>query len=127
MNKLRKKGKLKEYKEIKQELLESVKQSDALGVDLSKSSGHNNEIIKEILAIYFAILKGQGGKNNRSDSPLLKSVFLGIPKFVQFINIEIVYDLINVLREYLKGEIEVAETGSRVNISNILAALLCTF
>lgn len=58
MNKLRKKGKLKEYKEIKQEMLAEVKQADAIGVDLGKSSKHNNEIIKEILAIYFSILKG---------------------------------------------------------------------
>ena len=49
MNKLRKKGKLKEYKEIKQEMLNEVKQADAIGVDLTKSSTHNNEIIKEIL------------------------------------------------------------------------------
>lgn len=49
MAKLRKKGKLKEYKEIKQEMLAEVKQADAIGVDLTKSSSHNNEIIKEIL------------------------------------------------------------------------------
>lgn len=58
MNKLRKKGKLKEYKEMKQEMLNEVKQADAIGIDLSKSSKFNNEVIKEILAIYFSILKG---------------------------------------------------------------------
>lgn len=80
MNKLRKKGKLKEYKEMKQELLAEVKQADAIGVDLSKASTYNNDIIKEILSISFSILKGGGGAKqiNRS-SPLLKSVFLGIP------------------------------------------------
>lgn len=46
MNKLRKKGKLKQYKEIKQEMLAEVKQADALGVDLSKAGTYNNEIIK---------------------------------------------------------------------------------
>jgi len=32
-------------------------------------------IIKEVLAIYFDVLK------NKSESPLLKSVFLGLPQF----------------------------------------------
>lgn len=77
MNKLRKKGKLKEYKEIKQEMLSEVKQADAIGVDLSKSSGYNNEIIKEILAIYFQVLKDASA--GKGLSPLLRSVFLGIP------------------------------------------------
>lgn len=49
-----------------------------------------------MLAIYFDVLK------NKSESPLLKSVFLGLPQFTQYINVEIVWDLINVLREYLK-------------------------
>ena len=62
MNKLRKKGKLKAYKEIKQEMLAEVKAADALGVDLSKAGGHNNEIIKVILAIYFAVLKRQSNE-----------------------------------------------------------------
>jgi len=90
-----------------------VKQADAIGVDLTKSSTHNNEIIKEILAIYFSVLKNQMNMDaeninaqNQKGSPLLKSVFLGIPQFTQFINIEIVWDLINVLREYLNFELE---------------------
>ena len=67
-------------------MLNEVKQTDAIGVDLTKSSQYNNEIIKEILAIYFSILKGEAGAGMRSggdsasgSSPLLKSVFLGIP------------------------------------------------
>ena len=75
MNKLRRKGKLKEYKEMKQELLSEVKAADAIGIDLSKTSEHNNQIIKEILQIYFSILKG----SNNSISPLIRSVFLGLP------------------------------------------------
>lgn len=59
------------------EMLSEVKQADAIGVDLGKSGKYNNEIIKEILAIYFSILKGKDSKS----SPLLKSVFLGIPQF----------------------------------------------
>ena len=39
-------------------MLNEVKQADAIGVDLSKTSNFNNEIIKEILAIYFSVLKG---------------------------------------------------------------------
>jgi hypothetical protein len=84
MAKLRKKGKLKEYKEIKHEMLAEVRAADAIGVDLGKASTSNNEIIKEILQIYFSILKGQsaaGMTAGSGSSPLLKSVFLGIPQF----------------------------------------------
>jgi hypothetical protein len=87
MNKLRKKGKFKMYKEIKQEMLSEVKQADALGVDLSKSTSYNNAIIKQILAIYFQVLKGSSGeslrtsKSKQASSPLLRSVFLGLPQF----------------------------------------------
>ena len=73
MAKLRKKGKFNEYKEMKQELLKEMKESDAIGVHLGNSSKVNNMIIKEILGIYFDILK------NKNDSPLLKGVFLGLP------------------------------------------------
>jgi hypothetical protein len=76
MNKLRKKGKLKEYKEIKHELLKEMKHTDALGVDVEHTSKLNNEIIKEVLNIYFQILKNKSGT-----SPLIKSVFLGLPLF----------------------------------------------
>ena len=50
-----------------------MKESDAIGLDLGKSGKINNEMIKEVLAIYFFILK------NKSTSPLLKGVFLGLP------------------------------------------------
>lgn len=75
MEKLRKKGKFTDYREMKNQLLNELKESDALGVDLGTSSKTNNLIIKEILAIYFDILK------NKSHSPLLKGVFLGLPQF----------------------------------------------
>ena len=131
MEKLRKKGKLKEYKEIKQEMLAEVKQADAIGVDLTKASSSNNEIIKEILQIYFSILKGQSSASMNAgtgSSPLLKSVFLGIPQFTQFINIEIVWDLINVLREFFQFELEQnPKSQGKYCIANVLAGLLCVF
>jgi activator of 2-hydroxyglutaryl-CoA dehydratase len=99
MAKLRKKGKFTDYKEIKQELLREMKEADAVGVDLGKSSKTNSLIIKEIIGIYFDILK------NKNSSPLLKSVFLGLPQFTQYINIELVWDLIAVMTEYLKEEV----------------------
>jgi hypothetical protein len=37
--------------------MSELKETDALGVDLNKVSGVNNEIIKETLAIYFSVLK----------------------------------------------------------------------
>lgn len=57
LTKLRKKGKFKEYKEMKLQLLSELKETDALGYDLGKISKCNNEIIKETLAIYFIVLK----------------------------------------------------------------------
>jgi hypothetical protein len=73
LKKLRKKGKFNDYKELKSQLLSELKETDALGADLAKVSTVNNAIIKETLAIYFEILKQQDA------SPLLRSVFLGIP------------------------------------------------
>lgn len=52
-----------------------MKETDALGIDLGQTSKINNLIIKEILGIYFGILK------NKNNSPLLRSVFLGLPQF----------------------------------------------
>ena len=94
LTKLRKKGKFKEMKEMKSQLISELKETDALNTDLAKVSTNNDEIIKETLAIYFEILKQQ------SQSPLLRSVFLGLPQFTQYVNIEIIWDLIAVLREY---------------------------
>jgi hypothetical protein len=113
-----------------------MKESDAIGLDLGQSTKLNNLIIKEILAIYFDILK------NKSASPLLKGVFLGLPQFTSFVNIEIVWDLINVLREYFLLELEESEIDNekkvpnaheiklkkkQVNLSNVLTGLLCVF
>eukprot|EP00355_Strombidium_rassoulzadegani_P003147 CAMPEP_0168614820 /NCGR_PEP_ID=MMETSP0449_2-20121227/4181_1 /TAXON_ID=1082188 /ORGANISM="Strombidium rassoulzadegani, Strain ras09" /LENGTH=285 /DNA_ID=CAMNT_0008655531 /DNA_START=895 /DNA_END=1752 /DNA_ORIENTATION=- len=131
MNKLRKKGKLKLYKEIKQEMLSEVRQADALGVDLTKASSYNNLVIKEILAIYFTILHGQSGAGMRGvekSSPLLRSVFLGLPQFTQFVNMEIVWDLIGVVREFLLFELELNPKSSKqCSIKNVLSGLLCSF
>ena len=57
MNKLRRKGKLREYKELKDQLMGELKETDAIGVDLANASKINNEIIKEVLNIYFNVLK----------------------------------------------------------------------
>lgn len=122
LQKLRKKGKYKEYKEMRDNLVGELKETDAIGVDLEKVSKTNNEIIKETLAIYFEIIKEKKG------SPLLRSVFLGLGQFTKYVNIEIVWDLINVMREYFK--IELLETSHQTRdqgISNILAGLLCAF
>lgn len=57
LTKLRKKGKFKEYREMKEQLLSELKETDAIGVDLATVSKVNNSIIKETLGIYFEILK----------------------------------------------------------------------
>ena len=141
LDKLRKKGKYSDYREMKQQLIKELKESDAIGLDLGQTSKHNNYLIKEVLAIYFDVLK------NKSESPLLKSVFLGLPSFTQYVNVEIVWDLINVLREYLKMALdddeELEEENAKKaaadpnfvrvirkrksNVSNILSGLLCSF
>jgi len=104
-------------------LISELKETDALGLDLGRVSSVNNEIIKETLAIYFEILKQQ------DSSPLLRSVFLGIPQFCKYVNVEIVWDLLAVLAEYFKGEISANELTKKAHssISNVLAGLLCAF
>lgn len=55
-------------------------------------------------------------------------MFLGLPQFTQYVNIEIVWDLINVMREYFKVELNSTEAATRdMGVSNILAGLLCAF
>ena len=44
--KLRKKGKFKEYREMKQTLMTEMREADAIGVDIGKISENNNAIIK---------------------------------------------------------------------------------
>lgn len=85
---------------MKTEIIKELQETDAIGANLGQTSKTNNLIIKEILAIYFDIIK------NKNSSPLMKAVFLGLPQFTSFINMEIIWDLINVLREYLKMELE---------------------
>lgn len=100
-----------------------LKETDALGIDLAKASTTNNQIVKETLAIYFEILK------QHQTSPLLRSVFLGLPQFCSYVNIEIIWDLINVMREFFKVELNESTSTDRVksSISNILTGLLCAF
>jgi activator of 2-hydroxyglutaryl-CoA dehydratase len=73
LDKLRKKGKYQDYKKMKNQLIKELKEADAIGIDLGSTTKYNNQIIKEVLAIYFDVLK------NKSESPLLRSVFLGLP------------------------------------------------
>lgn len=67
-------------------------------------------------------------------------MFLGLPQFTQYVNVEIVWDLINVLREYLKMALDEDEEDAeekkrqdvtvlrkKLNLSNLLSALLCSF
>jgi len=42
---------------MKTQLVQELRETDALNTDLAKVSTNNNEIIKETLAIYFEILK----------------------------------------------------------------------
>ena len=109
------KGKFNEAREQKLEIIKELKEADAIGLDIEKSSSLNNKIIMEILGIYFDFLK------NRVNSPLLRGVFLHLPNFTTHVNIEIVWDLLNVLREYVEGEAK----RKKLNLSNLITALLC--
>lgn len=59
----------------------------------------------------------------------LRAVFLGLPQFTQYVNLEIIWDLIAVMREYFKVELSEGTHSSDAahSISNILAGLLCAF
>ena len=105
---------------MKQTLLSELNEADAIGVDLGKISENNNAIIKQTLAIYFEVLK------QHSNSVHLRAVFLGLPQFTQYVNLEIVWDLISVMREYFKVELNDSQTDHNAthSISNILAGLL---
>mmetsp|Transcript_41427 Transcript_41427/g.47766 ORF Transcript_41427/g.47766 Transcript_41427/m.47766 type:complete len:246 (+) Transcript_41427:332-1069(+) len=109
------KGKFSEAREQKLEIIKELRETDATGVDIEKSSSLNNKMIMAILGIYFDFLK------NRATSPLLKGVFLHLPTFTTHVNIEIVWDLINVLREYVEDEAK----RKKLNLSNLITALLC--
>ena len=79
------------------------------------------------MAIYFEVLK------QHSISVHLRAVFLGLPQFTQYVNLEIIWDLIAVMREYFKVELSADKTDSgqeaptNNSISNVLAGLLCAF
>ena len=111
------KGKFSEARDQKMEIIKELKEADAIGVDIEKSSSINNKIIMAILGIYFDFLK------NRVTSPLLRGVFLHLPNFATHVNIEIVWDLLNVLREYVDVELK----RKKLNLSNLITALLCCF
>lgn len=111
------KGKFNEAREQKMEMIKDLKETDAIGVDVEKTSNLNNKIIMAILGIYFDFLK------NRVSSPLLRGVFLHLPNFAAHVNIEIVWDLLNVMREYIEVELK----RKKLNLSNLLTALLCCF
>jgi len=104
-------------------LLGELKETDAIGLDIGKVSINNNAIIKQTLAIYFEVLK------QHSQSVHIRSVFLGLPQFTQYVNLEIIWDLIDVMREYFKVELNESKTSENANfsISNVLAGLLCAF
>jgi hypothetical protein len=111
------KGKFAEAREQKMEMIKEFKEADAIGIDIESTSKLNNKIIMAILGIYFDFLK------NRVSSPLLKGVFLHLPNFATHVNIEIVWDLINVMREYVQEEVK----RKKCNLSNLITALLCSF
>ena len=104
-------------------MLSELKETDAIGLDLGKVSTNNNAIIKQTLAIYFEVLK------QHSQSIHIRSVFLGLPQFTQYVNLEIIWDLIDVMREYFKVELNESKTSDDAthSISNVLAGLLCAF
>lgn len=81
IKKLKKKGNFNEAKTIKWELLHELQEGNAIGIDLGKSTKLNEDIIKEILSVYFDFLK------NRPTSPLLKEVFLNLLNFSTHVNV----------------------------------------
>ena len=77
-----------------------MKETGGLSVDLSQQTKQNDEVIKATLGVYFDFLK------NRKTSPLFREVLISIPSFATHVNLEIVFDLIANLRQYLQEESE---------------------
>ena len=117
LTKMRKKGKMQDFKETKDQLMKELRETDAIGVDLGVTAKVNGAIIKQVLGIYFDILKGN------PNSPLMRGVFLGLPQFLQYINVELVWDLIGVLDSFLKDELK---KGMKCNASNLITGLLAS-
>ena len=88
--------KLKEAREVKKEILELTRQATTgslhKSADLSTLGRINGELKKEILTIYFYLLK------TSQSAHLLQEVFIGIPKFTKLVNIELTANLLDVLR-----------------------------
>ena len=64
-------------------------------LDLNILARLNKDIQKQILTIYFYLLRSDGTTH------LLQPVFQGIPKFAKLVNIELAENIIDVIREYL--------------------------
>lgn len=114
--------KLNEAREVKKEILELTRQATTgslhKSADLSTLARINGELKKEILTIYFYLLK------TSHSTHLLQEVFIGIPKFTKLVNIELTANVLDVLREYLQESVD-SKISDKKGLENILAGLVC--
>ena len=115
IKKKRGKGKKKEAREIEKSLLKELKETSAISTDAAQINRYNTEILREILGIYLSILKDQ------PNSPLLMSVFEGLPHFAPHIDVEIVSDCLSVIRSFLKTAFTASE--AELDLMNLTSAL----
>ena len=112
----KKKGKAKkDVRGLERELLKELKEASSMTADLSQIKRYNTEILREILAIYLTILK------DNPKSPLMVSVFEGLPHVAPHIDIELVSDCLSVIKSYLKE----AFTQKDVDLLNIAGGIKC--
>ncbi|KAF7728904.1 hypothetical protein EC973_005299 [Apophysomyces ossiformis] len=103
---------LKETKQIEKEFQEA----EAVVSKEEKDKNHT-ETLKLLFAFYFRILKKQ------SDSPLLPAVLQGLAKFAHLINVDFFNDLLEGLKEVMRG---IDESSAKSNESaNTHKRLLC--
>ena len=109
------KGKKQDSKGLEKALLKELKETSAITADVAQINRYNTDILKEVLAIYLGILK------ENPKSPLMASVFEGLPYFAPHIDIEIVSDCLAVIKSYLKTAFVTGES----NLLNLSSALAC--
>ncbi len=115
IKKKRGKGKKKEARELEKSLLKELRETSATAADVGQITRYNTEILREILSIYLGVLK------DNPKSPLLISVFEGLPRLAPHIDIEIVSDCLDVMRSYLKTAFLSEDSG--FDLRNLTAAL----
>ena len=116
---LKKKRKMKEVRELQKTLVSELKESQMNNLDSHKIQELNKKILESIMSIYFDILR------NRSNSCLLKSVLTHLPLKAGFLNIEMIWDLLEVLKGYIKDGLACGRLAGGERLDGVSAGIHC--